>query len=264
MVDYTTNITIFCDEFTNPILHDEEWCMMLWRYYCKCCTAITTFIMKSLRSIWTIEFATIIRDATTKLRDFDVNMIFASILIYGSILVLVWNFVRFIAGLLASIATTKDMTENKESTGNMDATENTKDPIEIKGADEPLLPSLPTEAVSTPIPPSTLLSSSSSTATPPTLVSEPTGPHTVIKQLRDIRSFLEELESKVKELESSISEESSTFSANSTTDDSTTDDSTTDDSASQNYEQIERDLSKAQRAQDKANARKWSVRQRRR
>ena len=225
-MDYTTNITIFRDEFTNPILHDDEWYMMLWGYYCKCCVTITTFVMEALRSIWTIEFATIIRDATTKLRDFDVNMIFASILIYGSILVLVWNFVRFIAGLLASIATTKDMTENKESTGNMDATENTKDPIEIKGADEPLLPSLPTEAVSTPIPPSTLLSSSSSTATPPTLVSEPTGPHTVIKQLRDIRSLLKEVESKVKELESSFAEE------NSTTEDSTTDDSTTDDSAS--------------------------------
>ena len=56
-----------------------------------------------------------------------------------------------------------------------------------------------------------------------------------------------------------MAEESSMSSTN-----STTDDSTTDDSASQNYEQIERDLSKAQRAQDKANARKWSDHQRRR
>ena len=79
-----------------------------------------------------------------------------------------------------------------------------------------------------------------------------------------------------------MAEESSMSSTNSTTDESTTDDSAsnerptvcadrgysrrynvaTDDSASQNYERIERDLSKAQRAQDKANARKWSDRQR--
>ena len=43
-----------------------------------------------------------------------------------------------------------------------------------------------------------------------------------------------------------------------------TDDSTTDEEYNQNYERIERDLSKAQRAQGKANARKWSDRQRRR
>ena len=106
------------------------------------------------------------------------------------------------------------------------------------------------------------------------------------------------MESKVKELESSIAEENSTT-EDSTTDESTTDDSTTDESVSneeqtrrptvsadrgysrryndsttddstyneeqnQNYERIERDLSKAQRAQGKANARKWSDRQRRR
>ena len=75
MAYYTTNITIFRDEFTNPILHDDEWYMMLWRYYCTCWATITTFVMEALRSIWTIEFATIIRrEATTKLRDFDVNM----------------------------------------------------------------------------------------------------------------------------------------------------------------------------------------------
>ena len=84
MAYYTTNITIFRDEFTNPILHDDEWYMMLWQYYCKCCTTITSFIMEALRSIWAIEFANITRDATTKLHDFDVNMFFASILIYGS------------------------------------------------------------------------------------------------------------------------------------------------------------------------------------
>ena len=168
MAYYTTNITIFRDEFTNPILHDEEWCMMLWRYYCKCCTAITTFIMKSLRSIWTIEFATIIRDATTKLNDdFDVDMFFAFILIYGSIIFgLVWIAV-FVTGLLGSIATTKDTTKNYE-----DPTKN-KNPIKNAEADEQSLPSLPTGAVST-------------DTTPPPLVSEPTGPHTTIEQLYDI------------------------------------------------------------------------------
>ena len=68
----------------------------------------------------------------------------------------------------------------------------------------------------------------------------------------------------MKELESSIAEESSTSFANSTTDDSTTDDSASNEEHTQNYERIERDLSKAQRAQGKANARKWSDRQRRR
>ena len=113
MAYYTTNITIFRDEFTNPILHDDEWYMMLWRYYCTCCATITTFVMEALRSIWTIEFATIIRrEATTKLRDFDVNMFFASILIYGSILVLVWIFLHFIVGLLKDATKNKDTTEN--------------------------------------------------------------------------------------------------------------------------------------------------------
>ena len=101
MAYYTTNITIFRDEFiNNPILHNDEWYMMLWRYYCTCCATI-------------IEFATIIqRDATTKLRDFDVNMFFASILIYGSILMLVWIFLHFIVGLLKDATKNKDTTEN--------------------------------------------------------------------------------------------------------------------------------------------------------
>ena len=257
MAYYTTNITIFRDEFTNPILHDDEWYTMLWRYYCKCCATITSFIMDTLRSIWSIEFATIIRDATTELHDdFDVDMFFAYILIYGSIIFgLVWIAV-FIAGLRST--KTKDATENTnkdpiENTNkdptkstNEDPTENTKDLIENTEGDEPMLPSLPTGAVST-------------DTAPPPLVSEPTGPHTTIEQLRDIRSLLGELESKITELESCLTaEESSMSSTNSTTDDSTTDDS------DQNYERIERDLSKAQRAQDKANARKWSDRQRRR
>ena len=66
----------------------------------------------------------------------------------------------------------------------------------------------------------------------------------------------------MKELGLSIAEESSTSFANSTTDDSTTDDSAFNEEHNQNYERIERDLSTAQRAQGKANARKWSDRQR--
>ena len=257
MAYYTTstNITIFRDEFTNPILHDDEWCTMLWRYYCTWYAAITTFIMEILRSIWAIEFANIIRDATTKLHDVDINFFVGSILIYGCILVLVWRIagvcVRFVVGLLGSIVTTNDTTESKESTGN------TNDPIKSMEADEP----------STSSSMGTLLSSSSSsTATPPPLVSEPTGPHTAIEQLRDIRSLLGELQSKMTELESSIVEESSTSSANSTTnnDDSTTDDSTTDDSASneqpnENNEQIEREPPNM--AQAKANAYLWQQNQ---
>ena len=249
MANYTTTLTIFRNEFTNPILHDDEWYMMLWGYYCTWCTTIAAFIMDTFRRIWSIEFATIFRDATTKLHDVDFNFLLGEILIYGSILVLVWIAGVFVLG----------------STDNKDATENTKDPIENTEGDEPSLPFLPTGVVSTATPPSTVLSSSSSsTATPPTLVSEPTGPHTAIEQLRDIRSLLKEVESKVKELESSITEESSTFSANSTTDDSTTDESASNEEQHQNYERIERNLSKAQKAQDKANARKWSDRQRRR
>ena len=68
----------------------------------------------------------------------------------------------------------------------------------------------------------------------------------------------------MKELEPSIAEESSTSFANSTTDDSTTDDSASNEEQNQIYERIERDLSKAQMAQGKANARKWSDRQRQR
>ena len=243
-MDYT-KITILGHEF-----HDDDWSMMLWHYYYMCCATITTFIMDTLRSIWSIEFSTIIRDTTNKLHDVDIDIFVASIdffvgsmLIYGCISV----FVRFIVGLLGSIATVnKDTTESKDTN---------KDPIENTEGDEPSLPSLPTGAVTT--------------DTAPPLVSEAKGPRTAIKQLRDIRSLLGELESKVKELGSSFAEESPTSSADSTTDDSTTEESTTDESASneeqnQNYERIERDLSKAQRAQDKANARKWSGRQRRR
>ena len=252
-MDYT-NITIYRDEFTtNPILHDEEWCMMLWRYCCTCCATVTSFIMKSLRSIWTIEFATIIRDTTTKLRGFDVNMFFASILIYGgSIVVLVCIagvFMYLIMGLWGLIATTKDTTDGtKDPIENKDATKNTKDPTENTEAGEPLLPSLPTGAVST-------------DTAPPPLVSEPTGPHTAIEQLRDnIQSLLGELESKMTELESSIVEESSTSSfANSTTDDSTTDDSASNEEADENNERIEREP--PTKAQAKANALLWQQRQ---
>ena len=187
--------------------------------------------MDTLRSVWSIEFATIICDATTELHDdFDVDMFFAYILIYGSIIFgLVWIAV-FIAGLRST--KTKDATENTnkdpiENTNkdptkstNEDPTENTKDLIENTEGDEPMLPSLPTGAVS-------------ADTAPPALVSEPTGSHTTIKQLRDIRSLLAKLELKVEELESLLAEESSTSSANNTTnDDSTTDDSTTDDNAS--------------------------------
>ena len=245
MAYYTTNITIFRDDFTKPILHDDEWYMMLWGYYCKCCATIAAFIMEALRSIWTIEFATVIRDATTKLNDdFDVDMFFAFILIYGCIIFgLVW-IVHFIVGLLGS-------TENKDATENTkDPTENTKDPIENEDATEIEDPINNTEADDL----------------PPPLVSEPTGPHTAIEQLRDIRSLLGELQSKMTELESSIVEESSTSSANSTTnnDDSTTDDSTTDDSASneqpnENNEQIEREPPNM--AQAKAKAYLWQQNQ---
>ena len=113
------NITIFDDELNN-----DELSMILWHYYCMYCATVTvtTFIMERL--IWTIEFATIIRDATTKLNDdFDVDMFFAFILIYGSIIFgLVWIAV-FVTGLLGSIATTKDTTKNYE-----DPTKN-KNPI---------------------------------------------------------------------------------------------------------------------------------------
>ena len=68
----------------------------------------------------------------------------------------------------------------------------------------------------------------------------------------------------MKELEPSIAEESSTSFANSTTDDSTTDDSASNEEQNENYERIERDLAKAQKAKAKANARKWGNRQRRR
>ena len=72
-------------------------------------------------------------------------------------------FVRFIMGLLGSIATAKDTTENT----NKDPIEN-KNPIENTEADEPSLSSLPTGAVST-------------DTAPPPLVSEPKGPRTPIK-----------------------------------------------------------------------------------
>ena len=106
-MDYT-KITILGHEF-----HDDDWGMMLWHYYRMCCTTITTFIVEILRSMWTIEFAAIIRDASTTLHAIDIFV--GSILIYGSILVLVWIagvFVRSIVGLFGSIATTKDTTEN--------------------------------------------------------------------------------------------------------------------------------------------------------
>ena len=212
-MDYT-KITILGHEF-----HDDDWSMMFCHYYYMCCATITTFIMDTLHSIWSIEFSKIIRDATNKLHDVDIDIFVGSVdffvgsmLIYGCISV----FVRFIVGLLGSIATVnKDQTESKK-----DATKNTMDSIESTEADEigPSLPSLPTGAVST-------------DTAPPTLVPEPTGPHTTIKQLRDIRSLLAKLESKVNELESLLAGESSTSSANNN-DDSTTDDSTTDDSAS--------------------------------
>ena len=234
-MDYTTNIAIFRDEFTNPILHDDdEWCTMLWRYYCMFCAIITTFIVESLRSIWSIEFATIILNARTKLQDVNFNIFLGYILIYGGIIVgLVWIAV-FIAGLWGSTKT-KDATENT----NKDPTENTnKDPIENTEGDEPSLPSLPTGAVST-------------DTAPPPLVSEPKGPRTTIKQLRDIQSLLAELESKVKELESSIAEESLTSSANSTTDDSTSNEET-----DEHNERID-DREPPTMAQAKANARLW-------
>ena len=233
-MDYTTNITIFRDDFTKPILHDDEWYMMLWGYYCKCCATIAAFIMEALRSIWTIEFATVIRDATTKLNDLDVDMFFAFILIYGCIIFgLVW-IVHFIVGLLGS-------TENKDATENTkDPTENTKDPIENEDATEIEDPINNTEADDL----------------PPPLVPEPTGPRSAIKQLRDIRSLLKELESKVKELESSIAEESLTSSANSTTDDSTTDDSTSNEETDEHNEQID-DREPPTMAQAKTNARLW-------
>ena len=81
-MDYT-KITILGHEF-----HDDDWGMMLWHYYRMCCTTITTFIVEILRSMWTIEFAAIIRDASTTLHAIDIFV--GSILIYGSILVLVW------------------------------------------------------------------------------------------------------------------------------------------------------------------------------
>ena len=238
-MDYTTNIAIFRDEFTNPILHDDEWCTMLWRYYCMFCAIITTLIAKCLRSIWSIEVAAIIFDARTKLQDVNFDILLGYILIYGGIIVgLVWIAV-FIAGLWGSTKT-KDATENT----NKDPTENTnKDPIENTEGDEPSLPSLPTGAVST-------------DTAPPPLVSEPKGPRTTIKQLRDIQSLLAELESKVKELESSIAEESLTSSANSTTDDSTTDDSTSNEETDEHNERID-DREPPTMAQAKANARLW-------
>ena len=216
-MDYT-KITILGHEF-----HDDDWSMMLWHYYRICCATITSFIVETLRSMWTIEFSAIIRNAPTALHAIDFFVGF--ILIYGCILVLLWIagvFLRFILGLFGSIAPTKDTTENKDATKSKDLSETkdstkAKDPIHDKIED--------------------LTPSSSTTATPPLLVPEPTDPHDIIKQLRDIRLLLKELKSKVKELESSFAEESLTSSvnstiANSTTDDSTTDDSTTDDSAS--------------------------------
>ena len=229
-MDYTTNIAIFRDELTNPILHDDdEWCTMLWRYYCMFCAIITTFIAKGLRSIWSIEFSAIIFDARTKLQDVNFDILLGYILIYGGIIVgLVWIAV-FIAGLWGSTKT-KDATENTN-----------KDPIENTEGDEPSLPSLPTGAVST-------------DTAPPPLISEPKSPRTTIKQLRDIQSLLAKLESKVKELESSIAEESLTSSANSTTDDSTTDDSTSNEEADEHNERID-DQEPPSMAQAKANAR---------
>ena len=255
-MDYTTKITILGHEF-----HDDDWSMVLWHYYRICCTTITSFIVETLHSMWTIEFAAIIRDAPTALHAIDFFVGFT--LIYGCILVVLWIagvFLRFILGLFGSIAPTKDTTENKDATKSKDLPE-TKDSTKAK---DPIHDEI-----------KDLTPSSSTTATPPLLVPEPTDPHDVIiKQLRDIQLSLKEFESKVKELESSFAEESLTSSvnstiANSTTDDSTTDDSTTDDSASneeqnENYERIERDLAKAQKAKAKANARKWGDRQRRR
>ena len=174
-------------------------------------------------------------------------MFFASILIYGSILVPVWIFVRFIAGL------------KKESTGNMDATENTKDPIKIKEADEPSLPSLPTGPVSTATPSSTLLSSSFSTATPPTLVSESTGFHTAIEKWHDIKSLRMELDTKMREFELCLKFEEFSLSTDSTTDDSITDDSASNEAADENNERIEREPPTM--AQAKANARLWQQNQ---
>ena len=188
-MDYT-KITILGHEF-----HDDEWSMILGHYYYMCCATITSFIMETLRSIWTIEFANIIRDSATKLLH-DVNteyfvhyidLFVGTILIYGCILVLAWiaGFcVRFIVGLLGSIATTKDTTENK------DAAEN-KNPIHAETED--LTPS------------SSMGLSSSSTATPPLLVREPTGLHTAIEQWHDIKSLLLELETKMREFELCLS-----------------------------------------------------------
>ena len=214
-MDYTTNIAIFRDEFTTPILHDDEWCTMLWRYYCMFCAIITTFIAKCLRSIWSIEFAAIIFNARTKLQDVNFDIFLGYILIYGGIIVGLVGIAVFIAGLLGSTKT-KDATENT----NKDPTENN---------------SLPTGAVSI-------------ASAPPPLVPEPTGPHTAIEQLRDIRSLLGELDSKMTELESSI--------ANSTTDDSTTDDSaSSNEEADERNERIEREP--PTKAQAKANAYLW-------
>ena len=253
-MDYTTKITILGHEF-----HDDDWSMVLWHYYRICCTTITSFIVETLHSMWTIEFAAIIRDAPTALHAIDFFVGFT--LIYGCILVVLWIagvFLRFILGLFGSIAPTKDTTENKDATKSKDLPE-TKDSTKAK---DPIHDEI-----------KDLTPSSSTTATPPLLVPEPTDPHDVIiKQLRDIQLSLKELESSFAE-ESLTSSVNSTIAnstiANSTTDDSTTDDSTTDDSASneeqnENYERIERDLAKAQKAKAKANARKWGDRQRRR
>ena len=138
-------------------------------YYCMCYATIATFVIS-----WKAFVVFRLLNLPPSLAMQQTNYImltlidaivffFGSILIYcGGILVLVWIarvFVCFIVvGLLGLIAT-----ENKDVTKNKDAVYN-----EI----EPLTSSLPTGVVRT--------------TTPPPLVPEPTGLHTVIEQWCDI------------------------------------------------------------------------------
>ena len=238
-MDYT-KITILGHEF-----HDDDWSMMFWHYYRMCCTTITSFIVETLRSMWTIEFVAIIRDATTTLHAINIfvgyiDIFVGTFLIYGCILV----FVRFVMGLLGSIATVnKDQTEHKkDATKNKDATENTKDPIENTEANEPSLTSLPTDAVST-------------ATAPPSLVSEQKGLNNIIEQWHAMLSLLKEFETKMREFELCLKFEEFSLSTDSITDDSTTDDSTLNEETNETNDQIEREPPTM--AQAKANARAW-------
>ena len=156
----------------------------------------------------------------------------------------------------------EDTTESKESTGNMDATKNTKDLIENKDTTESkdpihdetegLTPSSSIGVVNTATPPSNL-PSSASTATPPLLVPDkPTGLHTAIEQWHDIKSLRMELETKMREFELCLNFEESS-------DDSITDDSASNEEADENNERNER--VPPTMAQAKAKALLWQQRQ---